>query len=193
MNNKIMHLGTISLLALASAYSMAADVSQDIKSCVACHGPDGVSQKPDMPTIGGISEFSHADALYAYKDGDRACQPPPMMCSIAKGLSDEQIKAIAAYFAEKPFVAAKQKTDPGKAALGKEIHERDCEGCHSEGGSNPGDDASILAGQWMAYLELALKEYAAGKRAQPEAMEAAIKELGDADLEALAHYYGSQQ
>ncbi len=193
MNNKTLHLTAASILALASAYLMAADVSKDIKSCVACHGPDGVSQKPDIPTIAGISAFSHADALYAYQDGGRTCEPPPMMCSIVKGLSEEQVEAIAAHFAEKSFVAAKQETDPAKAALGKEIHERDCEICHTNGGSNPADDSSILAGQWMAYLEHVLNQYAAGERSAPEAMAAKIGKLSESDLEALTHYYGSQE
>ena len=189
---------TVGLLISISA---TADLSE---TCNGCHGDDGVSQWNDVPTIAGIPEFVHADALYIFRDGDRPCSESEFrqgdtsraattMCDVTADLSDEQIDEIAAYYAEKPFVAAKQEFDADKAAAGQAIHEANCDRCHSEGGSNPEDEASILAGQWAGYLKDTFAEYKSGDREQPKKMAEKLDPLGDADIEALIHYYASQQ
>jgi len=168
--------------------------------CDGCHGPDGVSQWSDMPTIAGISELVHADALLAYKDGARPCEESEFrfgntscaatnMCAIATPMTDAQIEALASYYAAKPFVPAVQEFDPTLAARGASVHEKACQHCHSDNGSNPDDDASILKGQWMGYLQRTFAEYAAGTREQPPAMKFTMDPLSDADVEALIHFY----
>jgi sulfide dehydrogenase cytochrome subunit len=115
------------------------------------------------------------------------------MCVHANGLAEEDVSAVADYYAALPFVPAEQETDAGKAAEGKAIHDRECEICHSQGGSDPGDDASILAGQRMDYLHVALTEYRAGERPQPRPMEAKVGALSETDVDALVNYYGSRR
>ncbi|MGD2082112.1 MAG: c-type cytochrome [Chromatiales bacterium] len=173
-----------------------------IKNCEGCHGENGVSKWSDIPTIAGISGIVHEDALYLYRDEERPCEevkyptddskPATSMCAVAKDLSDEQIQEIAAHYAALPFVPADQETDAAKVAQGMKVHEEHCAKCHSDGGSNAGDDASILAGQQMGYLRQAFKDFAAG-RPQPSKMEKNLSELSDADIEALVQYYGSQK
>ena len=169
-----------------------------------CHGDDGVSQWNDMPTIAGIDAFVHSDALYAYRDEARPCAMAEFkqgarasesdnMCEIAKTLSDEDIEALAEHYAALPFVPAAQEFDAALAAAGKAVHDSECSRCHTEGGSNPEDEASILAGQWMGYLENAFKEYAAGERDQPDKMKEKMDALSDDQVKALVHYYASQQ
>ena len=115
------------------------------------------------------------------------------MCAVAADLSDEMIDEIAAHYAALPFVAAKQEFDAGLAAAGKAVHEAECDRCHSEGGSNPEDEAGILAGQQMGYLMDTFAEYRAGEREQPQKMEEKVNALSDDDVKALVHYYASQQ
>jgi sulfide dehydrogenase cytochrome subunit len=138
------------------------------------------------------------NALIDYREGGRSCEPgatqqPINMCAPANGLATADLAAIAEYYAALPFVAASQQTDAAKAALGKAIHDRDCEICHSEGGGNPADDASVLAGQRMDYLRFTLVEYQAGARLQPRPMAATTAALSPADIDALVHFYASQQ
>ena len=154
-------LMTIILTSLSAAN--ADDMDVVIAGCDGCHGENGVSQWNDVPTIAGIDAFVHADALYVYRDEARPCamseyrcgaeREPTDMCAITKDLSDDQIEAIAEHYAALPFVPAQQEFDADFAASGKVIHDRDCSRCHSDGGSNPEDEASILAGQWMGYME----------------------------------------
>ena len=112
---------------------------------------------------------------------------------VVADFDDDTIDAIAAHYAALPFVPAKQDFDAGLAATGKAIHEEHCDKCHSDGGSNPDDEAGILAGQWMGYLETTFAQYAADEREQPSSMRDKMEALSDADVTALIHYYASQQ
>ena len=191
-------------LGLFGSVSMAADLESVVQGCNGCHGDDGVSQWTDVPTIAGVPEFVHADALYIFRDEARPCTETEYkqgdmsgsattMCAVAADLSDDMIDELAAYYAEKTFVPAGQEFDAALAEAGKAIHEAECDRCHSEGGSNPEDEAGILAGQWMGYLEDTFAEYRAGEREQPKKMEEKLSTLSDDDVKALVHYYASQQ
>lgn len=194
------------LLALfCAALPAAATAADELASeCNDCHGANGVSQWTDMPTIAGIDSFTSSEALYAYRDEARPCheskwrqgdtsRPATTMCAETADLSDDQIEALAEHYAGLPFVAAKQDFDPALAAKGKAVHDAGCDRCHSDGGSNPDDEASILAGQQMGYLELAMAEYRSGERDQVDKMKEEIGKLSDDDVKALLHYYASQQ
>jgi sulfide dehydrogenase cytochrome subunit len=116
------------------------------------------------------------------------------MCTIAKELSEDEIPEIAEYYSSKEFVAATQDFDAEKAAVGAKIHRRDCEKCHSDGGSYADDDAGILAGQWMPYLEEVFADYATGERDMMEDKMKQKTDTLDADsISALIHYYASMQ
>jgi len=188
-------------LTLATGAS-AADVAKLIENCTNCHGKDGASTESDVPIIGGVSAQYIVDSMTAYKKKARPCPETKYhagskkgqktdMCQVAKDLGDAEVKALAKHFGGKKFVRAQQKVDAGLAKNGKQIHERRCEKCHSEGGSLAADDGGILAGQWMPYLRETFKDYDAGKRPMPEKMKPKMKNLSKDDTEALVHYYGS--
>jgi cytochrome c553 len=98
------------LLALATIaqVSAAADPQGDVKAaknkvamCIGCHGIAGYKASfPEVyrvPTLGGQNEKYIAAALTAYKKGERN---HPTMVGIAKGLSDQDIADLAAYYAQ---------------------------------------------------------------------------------------------
>jgi sulfide dehydrogenase cytochrome subunit len=182
----------------------SADVSATAEMCDGCHGANGASEWADVPSVAGIDAFVHSDALYVYRDEARPCAMSDFragdtsraaitMCDVAKGMSDADIEAIAEHYAALPFVPAKQEFDAALAAQGEAIHSRECSRCHSDGGANPDDEASILAGQWMGYLETTFSEYASGAREQPDKMKEKMDALSADDAQALLHYYASQQ
>jgi len=115
------------------------------------------------------------------------------MCKAAENLSEEDIKLVSDHYAGKPFVRAKQTFDADLAKRGKGIHELNCRKCHEDGGSSPDDDAGILAGQWMPYLEEQLEEFVSGKRPMPEKKQPKMEKLTEDDIKALVNYYGSFQ
>jgi cytochrome subunit of sulfide dehydrogenase len=192
----------IAVLICIGGVAQAAGIDAIVKDCEGCHGANGASQWSDMPTIAGISAGVHADYLFTYRDKARPCtkskyrqgdtkRPETDMCAVASKLSDADIEALAAHFAAKPFVRAKQTFDPAKAAAGQKIHARDCEKCHSGNGKKAADDASILAGQWMPYLKSAMAEFNSGKRPQPKKMKEKMDKLKADEIEALVHFYAS--
>ncbi len=189
---------------LVVANASAAGLESLVEDCNGCHGDDGVSQWNDVPTISGIDAFVHSEALYIYQDEARPCSTSAYrqgdttrlqtsMCAIAQSLDDDQVEALSAYYSELPFVPAKQAFDADLATAGQGIHERDCGLCHTDGGSNPEDESSILAGQWMDYLKSTIGQYRAGEREQPGRMQEKLDALSDDDVEALLHFYASQQ
>jgi sulfide dehydrogenase cytochrome subunit len=199
--NKYLFLTAI--LAIFSAAS-ATDMDAIMKGCDDCHGDNGVSQWADVPTIAGMPEYVHSDALFAYQDNTRPCsesqyrqgdtsRPAATMCELVADLDDATLEDLALNYFELPFVAAQQEFDADLAAAGQIVHDAKCDKCHSEGGSNPDDEAGILAGQWTDYLANSFAEYASGDREQPKKMKEKMDELSAADETALLHFYASQQ
>lgn len=201
---------TLRLYAVSAAITLlapvvnAADLDAVMQKCNDCHGDDGVSQWNDVPTIAGIDEFVHSDALFIYRDKERPCadhaynqgdtsRPETNMCSVTEGLSDEDIEEIAAAYSELPYVRATQDFDASLAAAGEAVHNERCDKCHSDGGTNVEDEASMLGGQQMGYLESTFAQFAAGEREQPAKMKDVMDPLSDDDVQALLHYYASQQ
>lgn len=191
-------------LGLFASTAAVADLGAIVENCNGCHGDDGVSQWTDVPTIAGVPEFVQSDALYLYRDEARPCaesdyrqgdtsRAATTMCAVVADFGDDTIDEVAAHYAGLTFVAAKQEFDADLAAAGKAVHDAECDRCHSEGGSNPEDEAGILSGQWIGYLEATFAQYASGDREQPKKMEEKLAALSADDVKALVHYYASQQ
>lgn len=79
-------------------------------ACIGCHGPTGAGNKdwqktwtkaPAVlaPGIGGQHAAYVEKQLKAYRDGTRNNDPAKVMRDIARGLNDNEIKALAAYVA----------------------------------------------------------------------------------------------
>ncbi len=61
------------LLSISFSAASASDLDALMQGCNDCHGDNGVSQWTDVPTIAGLAEFVHVDALYVYQDEARPC------------------------------------------------------------------------------------------------------------------------
>ncbi len=64
-------------------------------NCANCHGTTGTSQGA-MPSLAGREAAYIIDQMRQFRDGKRTAT---IMHQLSKGYSDEQIAAIAAYFA----------------------------------------------------------------------------------------------
>jgi len=194
---------TVCSMTLAGG-ARAADVEKLVEDCSHCHGKDGVSNEPTIPTIAGFSAPYGNDSMIAYREKERVCIETEYpsgdkkgqktdMCKLAAELSDKEIMEIAKYYAAKPFVRAKQDFDAALAEKGKQIQNDKCVKCHGEGGSLPSDDSGILAGQWMPYLRDAFRQYSNGERPMTKKMKKKYDTINDEDIEALLHYFASFQ
>lgn len=194
----------LSVLALGIPAIASADVDALMQNCNGCHGDDGVSEWSDVPTIAGLAEFVHVDALFIYQDEARPCaeseyrqgdtsRAATTMCAVAAELSEDDIEALAVAYAEKPYVKASQEFDAALAATGKGLHDEQCDRCHSEEGTLADDEAGMLGGQQMGYLRATFADYADGSREQPKKMQEKLDAMSADDIEALVNYYGSVQ
>lgn len=192
MNSKVRNL-LLTMLALLTMSATQADPSGQALAftCAGCHGTDGSSVGPSSPSIAAMDPDVFIDTMQAYKQDKHNTT---IMKRIARGYSDEQIKAMAWFFAKQELRLQPQKTDPQLVKLGKKLHDKYCEKCHEDGGRP--SDSGTLAGQWMPYLDYTMTDFIRGRRDYPRKMQrkvdAAVEAQGDQAVKALIHYYGNQ-
>lgn len=93
---------TLPLMAAAQDKKAAAPAAGDapVSMCIGCHSIPGYQasfpQVYRVPKIGGQSQQYIEAVLKEYREGSRS---HPTMMGIAKGLTDQQITAVAAYYA----------------------------------------------------------------------------------------------
>lgn len=87
------------LAASAAPAGAAGDLEagrKKVKStCQVCHGIDGIGKNPDVPNLAGEGQLYITRQLKAFRSGART---HAQMSIIAKGLSDEDIANLSAYF-----------------------------------------------------------------------------------------------
>ncbi len=89
-------------LATLNNETVAQGGSKDVKplelaqTCVACHGENGLGMSPTWPTLAGQHESYLEHSLKQYRDGGRT---NALMMPMAAGLSDNDIKVLAEYYA----------------------------------------------------------------------------------------------
>jgi sulfide dehydrogenase cytochrome subunit len=163
-------------------------------TCAGCHGTNGSSVGPASPSIAGISKKYFIETMQAFKNEQR---PATIMTRIAKGYSDEEIHLMADYFSKQKMLRYVQAFDADKARAGKSLHNKYCDKCHEDSGRSAEDDAGILAGQWAPYLRYTMDDFTQGTRSIDKKMQKKLDELnkaqGDQGVEALIHFYSSQQ
>ncbi len=187
--------GTVLACSLAfSGATLADSPSAEMLSntCFGCHGPNGNSVGPAIPSIAGMAETYLVDVMNQYKEGARGST---IMTRIAKGYSAEEIESMSAWFASQKYAPATQMADAGKAKAGAKLHDKYCDKCHSEAGTLADDEAGFLAGQWTPYLKASLTDVMAGTRDVPKKMTKALdkakKKGGDDAIDQLLHFYAS--
>jgi cytochrome subunit of sulfide dehydrogenase len=87
------------LAALSFAGSAAAQdaASRNLAAgCAICHGTEGRAATKDVIPLAGLPREHIATQMRAFRDGQR---PATVMHQIAKGYTDAQIDALAAWFA----------------------------------------------------------------------------------------------
>ena len=169
---------------LAAALSCSAS-PQD--SCLACHGPDGNSVTPGIPSIAGQPRLFIETQLVLIREELR---PAPQMLPLVKGMKDAEITRLAEHFSKLP--AKSMAPGPADPRLVKQAVARAqalrCNVCHTPdyGGQN---QVPRLAGQREEYLVSEMLAYRDGKRKGGDTiMAAALYGVSDDDIKALAHF-----
>ena len=187
---------TLVLICCFPNAAQARDFVDLVKYCEGCHGLDGLSTTPNVPIIAGFSEEGFLNTMDVFRENERIAMefhkpgdPETVMNEIAQSLTDQEVEELAKYYSGLAFKPAKQSADPEKASRGAILHKKSCERCHTNSGKDPVEDAAILAGQWMPYLERQFDNILTKKRLVPKSMYRRIKKLSAQDIEALLHFY----
>ncbi len=160
-------------------------------TCAGCHGTNGASAGEYMPTIGGLNKDYLTEVLGDYKTGLRSST---IMGRIMRGYSDQEIRAIADFYANQAWVSNDRIADARLIHAGAQLHEEHCATCHEDGGRGQDDDSPRLAGQWAEYTNYALENCRAeGRGCSPRKMGQRVMDLSDEELESLARYYEGEK
>ena len=179
--------GIFGALVIAAALTVPGNAQQGVEAklqiCSSCHGADGRPISPGIPIIWGQTEYFLTKQLHDYISGDRES---PIMASLAKTLTQPELRPAAKYFNQKPWPAKTAQTAAPAEPEGMAL----CQICHQQGfvGGLP---APRLAGQSYEYLLDAMKSFADGRRTNNEDMVKIMQGLQPAQFEAMARYISS--
>jgi cytochrome c553 len=167
----------------------AADVAaakQKAAPCAGCHGPDGNSTNPAIPSIAGQPKQFIVTQLFMFREGNRK---DPQMSPMAAPLSNADMNELAAYFSAQKHAAPAKPLPADKAAAGRSVTEKyNCTQCH--GPQLLGQQhIPRLAGQQAQYLKTQLRGFKASTRFDMDGqMTSAAQVLTDQDIELLGDY-----
>lgn len=165
-------------------------------TCSACHGADGNSVNPMWPNVAGQHSTYIYDQLQAFKSGTRA---DILMSAQTLALNEQDMRDLAVYF-ESQAAAAKPVGDAATIASGEQLYRGGddeagipaCLACHGPTGrGNPAASYPSLRGQYAAYTEKQLRDYASGARKSDgptKVMRDIAQRLNDKDIVDLASY-----
>jgi len=168
------------------------DSARNIPACVACHGAAGASTIVQNPKLGGQHEAYIYKQLNDFKTPQRN---NPVMSSIAKALTDEEMRNVAAYLdqqAPKPGAAKNKDTvEFGKKIFRAGIADKRvpaCAACHGPAGHGIPGQFPRIAGQHQEYTAAQLTAFRSGARKNSPQMDAIAKRMTDDEIQAVADY-----
>jgi cytochrome c553 len=164
----------------------AAAAKQKAAPCAACHGPEGNSTNPAIPSIAAQPRQFIVTQLFMFREGNRK---DPQMSPIAAPLSNADMNELAAYFSAQKHAAPAKPLSADKAAAGRAVTEKyNCTQCH--GPQLLGQQhIPRLAGQQAQYLKTQLRGFKASTRFDMDGqMTSAAQPLTAQDIELLGDY-----
>lgn len=87
------------VLQIGGALAAVGSAERGVQGCINCHGPDGGGLPPTYPYLAGQHALYLESQLTAWKEGRRKGDIFGVMENIAKRLTEEDIRAVSAYYA----------------------------------------------------------------------------------------------
>jgi cytochrome c553 len=178
----------VTLLALAAVLTpltaSADSVADKAVACAACHGDNGAPIDKSFPVLWGQNEGYIYIQLRDMKKGARKNE---QMAPIVENMEREDMLALAAYFAAKPWPnlqqpqAAKADSDH----FGVMANSGQCPACHQSGYIGAGTQPR-LAGQSYDYLVKTMLDFRTGARANNDWMTSLLKTFSEDDVREMA-------
>jgi cytochrome c553 len=174
------------LLCLGSAQAQGS--AELTANCSECHGQDGIARKAGTPHLNGQPDYLLTDMLSAYQKHKRATQ-----VVAHRDVGTAELPLLAKHYAGQKAERPPRATDVALVTRGEDIYSRRCADCHLDNGRESDKDAPLLAAQELDYLIEQTLAFKQGKRKLPFLMDDAYRDLSEADLTAVAHYFAAQE
>ena len=175
------------VLTLVGSVTWAADeMPAKAATCLACHGVNGNSVMPGVPSLAAQNARYIYLQLRDYQEGRR---DNPMMSPMAAGLTRPEMQELANYFSQQKLSSKGFKADPDKVKKGiAKADETLCAMCHL-GEFKGQNEIPKVAGQNFDYVVSMLKAFKAKTRTNDAGnMTSVASTLSDEDIENLGHY-----
>ncbi|MBC7414069.1 MAG: c-type cytochrome [Herminiimonas sp.] len=160
------------------------------QACFACHGESGIAAIAGVPHLAAQPPQAIQYQLVQFREKYRSGGGMEVM---AAGLSDQDMRDIAAYYTALP-APVRRDADAQKITHGQRVSQASfCQSCH--GASLQGQKhVPRIAGQAPEYVVTQLRNLRSGTRVDMDGnMASAAKGLSDEDIEALAAFSGAMQ
>jgi cytochrome c553 len=170
----------------------AQPVAERLAPCLACHGANGQSETPDVPSLGGQPAFYLMAQLVMFRERMRTVEP---MTSMLAGARDADLRTMADALAKLPPPApVATPAEPARTERARTlIAQNRCNFCHLPNFSGV-ENVPRLAGQREDYLLKALRGYKDNsRRGYDTQMADVVAPLSDADFADLAHFLARQK
>jgi len=169
---------------LFGAGALADTLEEKAEACGSCHGEKGVPTDKNIPVLWGQNEGYIYIELKDMKKGKRHNE---QMAQVLEEMTREDMLALAAYFAAKPWTNLNQPraSDKAQAHFEEMARSAGCVGCHQEGYKGAGTQPR-LAGQSVDYLNKTMLDFRSGARANNSWMTDLLKTYSEADVLEMA-------
>jgi cytochrome c553 len=154
-------------------------------ACEKCHGAEGNSSTPGVPSLAGQQPHYLVTAIQEYHRGDRG---KATMKAILRDASSLELESLALYFASRT-PAQRSAPSRGDPAAGQPFTAM-CGGCHGPRGVSSDAATPTLAGQDPQYLMKAIKAYRTSR--QHWGMQRFVTGISDKDIENVTAFYTVQ-
>lgn len=180
-------LARVLIASVVASAASAATLEERLAPCLACHGENGRSETPEVPSLGGQPPMFMLIELYQFRGGQR---PGTVMTEFAKDLTDDDLRTFSdALAALPPPQPPGPPEDTARYGRGEALAaQHRCGSCHNPDFSGR-EQIPRLAAQREDYLLKALRDYKSGARpGYDPAMAQVLYPLDDSALVDLAHF-----
>src|SRR6476469_4682609 len=175
------------LLVVLATGAQALTYDEKLPACLSCHGENGISETPEVPSLAGMPADFTLIQLFLFRQGTRKIE---IMNDLAKDMTDDDLRKFSEYFSKlPPPKASGEPPNPEIAARAQAVIAKNfCASCHNPDFSGR-EQMPRLAAQREDYLLKALRDYKTAQRPGYDAtMDEVIRPITEADIVDLSHY-----